>query len=316
MVDAPDSGVIKEDSVVSVWKVIAVAGALATGTGLVHAADLLPPAIAPAPAPSLDASGWYLRGDVGLVTQANDIAISVSPNPLAGLPADAFHSFYNPTISAAGLFDIGAGYQVNNWLRFDVTGEYRGGSQFQVLEQIGIPSLSSQYANWYRADTSSFIAMANAYVDLGTWYGVTPFVGGGVGFAQNHFTGIANSSFAYVGTGPGQTPPGSPGGGHMGDGVSNNFAWALMAGLDFNVTQNLKLELGYRYLSYGTLKTGPAACFNGTGANGGFDTAHCGGAAFVGQTNRLASNDVRLGLRWLINDMPTYAPSGPTFARY
>jgi opacity protein-like surface antigen len=303
---------------VGAWKIITVAGALTVGASLAEAADLTssaPVAALPA-ASSPDMSGWYLRGDVGLAAQANDISVSVTPNPLAGLPADAFHSFYNPTISAAGLFDVGAGYQVNSWLRFDVTGEYRGGSQFQVVEQIGIPSLSSQYANWYRASTSSFIAMANAYVDLGEWYGVTPFVGAGVGFAQNRFTGIANPGFAYVGTGPGQTPAGSPTGGYMGNGVSNNFAWALMAGLDFDVTQNLKLEIGYRYLNYGTLKTGPATCFNGTGLNGGFSIANCGGAAFVGETNRLASNDVRLGLRWLIDDASTSAPPGPIISKY
>ena len=38
-----------------------------------------------------------------------------------------------------------------------------------------------------------------------------------------------------------------------------------MAGLDFNVTQNLKLELGYRYLDYGKFKSGASNCFNGTG---------------------------------------------------
>jgi opacity protein-like surface antigen len=313
MVDTPYRGVIKRDSVVGVWKVIAAVAALAAGTSFGHAADLMTPApamAAPPPPESLDVSGWYLRGDAGFAAQANDIAITVNPNPLIGLPTDAFHSFYNPTISAAGLFDIGAGYQVNNWLRFDVTGEYRGGSQFQVLEQIGVPSLSSQYANWYRGSTSSYIAMANAYVDLGTWYGLTPFIGGGVGFAQNRFTGIANPGLSYLG--PGST--GSPTGGYMGNGVSNNFAWALMAGLDFKVTHNLTLELGYRYLNYGTLKTGPATCFNGTAANGGFDVAHCGGAAFVGQTNRLSSNDVRLGLRWLIDDTPT--SPGPVAAKY
>src|ERR1700722_19871200 len=314
------ANVVREELVVSAWKALVVAGALFGAGNAAYAADLFPasPIVSPdAPTTALDVSGWYLRGDLGLATQFNDISIKVNPNPLAGLPPDAFHSFYNPTMSASGLFDVGAGYQVNNWLRFDVTAEYRGGAQFQVLEQIGIPlSLSSQYANWYRAKASSYIAMANAYVDIGTWYGVTPFVGGGLGFAQNHFTGISNPGLAYVGTGPGQTPPGSPTGGYMPNGVTNNFAWALMAGLDFSVTQNLKLELGYRYLSYGTLKTGPSNCFNGTGTGGGFSIVNCGGAAFVGQTNRLASQDLRLGLRWLINGTPTYASQAPIAARY
>lgn len=291
------------------WKTLILAGLFAAATGQAGAADLL----APAPAASgLDASGWYLRGDIGLASQLNKISIGVSPNPLAGLPADAFQSFYNPTISAAGIFDIGAGYQVNDWLRFDLTTEYRGGSHFQALEQIGVPSLSTQYANWYRADTASYIALLNGYVDLVTWRGLTPFVGAGLGFAQNRFYGIANPGFAYVGAGS----TGSPTGGYMGDGVSNNFAWALMAGVDFDVTQNLKLELGYRYLDYGTLKTGPSHCFNGTAAGGGFSIAACGGASFVGQTNRLVSQDVRLGLRWLFRGAPSYSSEAPVAAGY
>ncbi|HLW91910.1 MAG TPA: outer membrane beta-barrel protein [Roseiarcus sp.] len=293
------------------WKAPVLAGVLLGAASLAQAADLAPPAAAPVPAPT-EFSGWYLRGDLGISTQLSDISITVSPNPLAGLPADAFHSFYNPTISAGGVADIGLGYQVNNWLRFDATAEYRGGSQFQALEQIGIPSQSSQFANWYRANISSYLAMANGYVDLGTWYGVTPFVGAGLGLAQNHFYGIANNGFAYVG--PGST--GSPAGGYMSNGVANNLAWALMGGLDYNVSPNLKLELGYRYLDYGTLKTGPSHCFNGTGAGGGFSIVNCGGAAFVGQTNRLASQDFRLGLRWLFSDAPTYASAGPIAARY
>jgi opacity protein-like surface antigen len=283
---------------------------LVSSANAVQAADFSSPA-AGAPA-RLDASGWYLRGDLGLATQLNGISIAVSPNPLAGLPADAFHSFYNPTISSAGIIDIGVGYQANNWLRFDVTAEYRGGANFQVLEQLGIPSLSTQEANWYRANISSTIALANGYVDLGEWRGITPFVGAGLGFAQNRFSGIANPGFAYLG--PGST--GSPTGGYMGNGVSNNFAWALMAGLDFSVTRNLKLELGYRYLNYGTLKTGPSNCFNGTAAGGGFSAAACGGAHFVGQTNRLASQDLRLGLRWLLSAAPSHPAPRPLAAQY
>jgi opacity protein-like surface antigen len=301
------------------WKALFVAGGALFGmAGLAQAADLLPPppAVEPAPPPALDVSGWYLRGDVGLANPVGDFSLSVSPNPLVGLPGDAFNSFYHPTISSSGLFDVGVGYQVNSWLRFDVTAEHRGGGQFQALEQIGIPSLSTQYADWYRGSVSSNIVMANAYVDAGTWYGVTPFIGGGVGFAQNNLYGVTDTGFAYVGTGPGQTPAGSPTGGYFGNGVTNNFAWALMAGLDFNVTQNLKLELGYRYLDYGRVKTGTSNCFNGTGANGGFSVASCGGSGYSIQSERLASQDVRLGLIWLFNDTPSYAPPAPIVTKY
>ena len=285
-----------------------ITGAVVGMTSLAQAADLLPPPPPMEPAPPMAApefNGWYLRGDVGVAVQTGNINMSLSPNPLVGAPADAFNSFYNPSLSAAALFDVGVGYQINNWLRFDVTGEYRGGSHFQALEQVGVPSTSSQFADFYRGDVSSLIGLVNGYVDIGTWYGITPFVGAGVGFASNRLSGLTDTGFAY--TGPGST--GSPTGGYSGDSTKTSLAWALMAGLDFNVTQNLKLELGYRFLDYGRLQSGSSHCFNGTAAGGGFSVANCGGSGNVLSTTRdLYSQDFRLGLRWAFSDTPTYAP--------
>jgi opacity protein-like surface antigen len=283
-----------------------VSGAVIGMTNLAQAADLLPPPprMEPSPMSAPDFSGWYLRGDVGMAIQTANLSPSISPNPLIGQPADAFNSFYNSSLSASGLFDVGVGYQINNWLRFDVTGEYRGGSHFQTLEQVGVPSTAAQFADFYRGDVSSFIGLVNGYVDIGTWYGVTPFVGGGVGFANNWLSGVTDTGFAY----PGGGAAGAPTGGYLSDQSKLSFAWALMAGLDFNVTQNLKLELGYRFLDYGKLQSGTSHCFNGTGAGGGFSPANCGGSGYTLATHDLMSQDFRLGLRWAFNDTPSYAP--------
>ena len=50
----------------------------------------------------------------------------------------------------------------------------------------------------YHATKSEWVVLANAYVDLGTWWCITPFIGAGVGGARvaiNDFTdtGIANN---------------------------------------------------------------------------------------------------------------------------
>ena len=87
-------------------------------------------------------------------------------------------------------FDLGVGYQFNNWFRVDVTGEYRGGSHFQSLyvlnESANIGTGNpTQIADFYRGDISSWVGLFNGYVDLGTWYGITPYVGAGVGLAWN-----------------------------------------------------------------------------------------------------------------------------------
>jgi opacity protein-like surface antigen len=301
--------------------VVLAGGAMLVASSLVApnlalAADLLPPPPALEPAPPLasaDFGGWYLRGDVGVGVNMSNPTIQISPDPLIGAPTDAFNSFYNSTVSASSLFDAGVGYQINNWLRVDVTGEYRGGSHFQVLEQVGVPSTNSQYADFYRGNLSSLVGLVNGYLDVGTWYGITPYVGAGVGVARNTLSGLTDVGFAYPGNGNGY-----PTGGYLDNSSKTNFAWALMAGLGFNVTQNLKLDLGYRYLNLGKFTSGTSHCFNGTGQGGGFSNANCGGSGYtLASTTNLASSDFRLGLRWMLGEAPpAYAPPAPLVRKY
>ena len=284
-------------------------------TRFAAAADLLPPPpppMEPAPLAAPELGGWYLRGDIGMaVNNGSNLDLKNSPDPLAGgfYAAGANQSFSNTTISSSELADVGVGYQVNSWLRGDITGEYRDGGHLQSLYTLNNPNGAAgsiaQLLDFYRANTSSAVGLVNLYADLGTWYGVTPFVGGGVGVARNWLYGMTDQgqvSFNGGGT--------SPSGGFFGNGASTNFAWALMAGLDFNVTQNLKLELGYRYLNLGKIGSGGSNCANGTGAGNGFGS-NCGGGVtnFVSSRTELASNDFRIGLRWMLGD--TYAPPPP-----
>ena len=170
----------------------------------------------------------------------------------------ANEGFNNTSLSSSALFDVGVGYQFNRWLRGDVTLEYRDGGNFQSLYTSTIPASRQQYADFYRGDVSSFIGLVNVYADLGTWYGITPFVGAGIGFAHNTLYGMTDQAFAYPGA-----PP-APLRRLFQQWLETSFAWALMAGLDFDITQNLKLELGYRYLNYGKMGSGGSNCLNGT----------------------------------------------------
>ena len=178
---------------------------------------------------------------------------------------------------------------------------------------VGTNTSTQQYADFYRANLSSYIAMVNGYVDMGTWWGVTPYVGAGVGLAYNKLFGLTDTGYAYPGDGNYY-----PTGGYSDDGAKTNFAWALMTGLSFNVTQNLKLELGYRYLDYGKFTSGASHCLNGTGTGGGFSAGACGGSSYVVYSkNDLASNDFRIGLRWMIGEEPAYPPpEAPLVRKY
>ncbi|MFM9458719.1 outer membrane protein, partial [Streptomyces europaeiscabiei] len=81
--------------------------------------------------------------------------------------------------------------------------------------------------------------LVNGYVDAGTWYGITPWAGGGVGIANINAGSVIDN--------------GEGGGiGYSSSKSTTNFAWAVMAGLDFQVTRNLVFEVGYRYLNVGS----------------------------------------------------------------
>ena len=72
-----------------------------------------------------DFGGWYLRGDIGFSNQRVDRLNNVLDTVRRTIVGAASNSF-----STAGIFGLGVGYKFNNWFRADVTGEYRGNSQF------------------------------------------------------------------------------------------------------------------------------------------------------------------------------------------
>jgi opacity protein-like surface antigen len=137
--------------------------------------------------------------------------------------------------------------------------------------------------------------MANAYVDLGTWWCITPFIGAGVGSAYTRSTGFTDI---------GLISDGSTGFGFASKEFSKwNLAWAVHAGLAYTVTNNVKLELAYRYLNMGDVQTQTIDCASGGCANPG------GARAFYNLTN-FDSHDIKLGMRWMLApDAPVYAPT-------
>lgn len=319
-----------------------LAGAATIVSGAAIAADLPPPPIAEpapyiAPAAYAEFSGWYLRGDVGV--GVNDRPrLKTSPDPIltGGPPAGVTftsaptYGFHNQDLTASGLIDVGVGYQFNNWFRFDVTGEYRGaGGHLSAIDQYNtvgtyvgpVPvgfigagpfPYAGSLRNFYTGHLSSIVAMANAYVDLGSWNGLTPFIGAGVGVSHNMLRGLNDNGFNYVtltdggaGAGGASQTTGSPTGGFWSNRSNTTFAWALMAGLSYNVTSNAKLELGYRYMNLGSFKSGQGQCAL---PGGGFTATSC---IYKIQTQRLGSHDFRIGMRWMLGDAAPPAHYSP-----
>ncbi|MGV7212850.1 outer membrane protein [Bradyrhizobium sp. UFLA05-112] len=264
-------------------KSLLAAGAATLISSVAFAADM--PIAAPpmyAPAPPADFGGWYLRGDIGFSNQRVDRLNNV-------LDATTTSSVQNLSFNNAGIFGLGAGYRFNNWFRADVTGEYRGNSQFFGTDRITYPG--GVGTDTYHATKNEWVVMANAYVDLGTWWCITPFVGAGIGTARVAINGFTDQSIANNGAG---AVPGLA----FGDNVAKwNFAWAAHAGLAYKVSPAFTVELAYRYLDMGDGLTGDLKTFDGT--NNVFNPT---------TFKHLTSHDLKLGVRWNLDSPPVYAP--------
>jgi opacity protein-like surface antigen len=263
-----------------------LAAAIVAGVGGAQAADLLPPP-PPIEPPPMEFGGWYLRGDVGVGAYELSGLRSTFKDPTVVVPAPFYNNY---SIGDAAFAGAGVGYQFNNWFRFDVTAEYRTAAQFSAIQSFtdiwgGVCGLGNRCYDTYHGQHSAAVVLANAYFDLGTWYGVTPFVGGGIGFASNFLSNWSDLSAQPAG-----------GFGFASNRTQTNFAWQVGAGFAYNVTPNLKLEVAYRYLDLGNISTNQIVCQN---------TPTC---AREVQSFNLASNDIRIGFRYVI---PTLVPLPP-----
>ncbi len=87
--------------------------------------------------------------------------------------------------------------------------------------------------------------MANAYVDLGTLAGFTPYVGAGLGATRLDFGGFSSGSTCVAGGGACGAPLSSSE--TLAGMDSWRFSYAVMAGLSYDITERVKLDLGYRF---------------------------------------------------------------------
>jgi opacity protein-like surface antigen len=252
----------------STLKSVALAAAVTVALPLTAIAADMP--LAPA---YVEFGGWYLRGDIGMSNQNFRGLQHVSfatPDTFSWLDKGGFES--------GPIFGLGIGYQYNSWLRFDVTGEYRGKVGFSALDQYSIAG--AFFTNDYRGTKSEWVFLANVYADLGTWYGITPFVGAGAGFTVNRIDHFRDTNVI------------AGGGGWAGPGTKTNFAWALHAGLAYRVTPAFTVELAYRYLWLGDAQTGTLLNLD--------PTVPCAAGCEPMHFRDIYSHDLKLGMRWAL----------------
>jgi len=110
-------------------KSFVAAGVASLLSSMAFAADL--PIAAPYAPPVADFGGWYLRGDIGFSNQFVKNVLDTNPHAYDNVLVSQTSAF-----SSAGIFDIGFGYQFNNWFRTDFTAQYRGKSSFTGLDVV------------------------------------------------------------------------------------------------------------------------------------------------------------------------------------
>jgi opacity protein-like surface antigen len=271
---------------VSVKTLISSAAAAMVSTAA-FAADLGPPPQYQPPAQVLEQSGWYLRGDIGVGVQSLS---SFDLGPAIDVPAT--WTINQKDIQDTTIFGVGVGYVLNNWLRFDVTGEYRTKAGFSAIGSYNqntctVQGVTGTCFDTFNGNFSAAVFMANAYIDLGTWWCLTPFIGAGVGGAYDRISQVSDI---------GPLPPGTVGFGFtQQDSSSWNLAWNVQAGVTYNVSDNFKVDFSWRHLDMGSPQSANIFCQN-TGS-----TNSCN----YFNLHDITSEDFRIGLRWMLQPTPT-----------
>ncbi|SKA14334.1 outer membrane protein [Consotaella salsifontis] len=271
---------------------------LMAGASAVQAADIIEDQpYVPEATPVVQTSGWYLRGDVGTNFKSKTEGNWDYYN--WGMGDDGIDDTYHYdklNLKSGVLAGIGAGYRFNEFLRTDATVDYFhakvAGSRacpYMVKNAPDHGFLQNDdecnYGDSSKADV--WTTMANLYVDLPYFNRFTPYVGAGVGAAYvdydrwNTKENCPNCPSSYT---PYQN--GSEG--------SSDWRWAtaLMAGASYDLTSQLKLDVGYRFLHIGK---GDAFEFDDQGPAS--DKAN-GASGVQMRDNGFNIHQVRAGLRY------------------
>lgn len=251
--------------------------------------------------------------DFGPISPFNVISFSEKENPISG--------------------SIGFGYHFNDYLRGDLNIGLLANDKYtlsgvigtdDVLPDSGCAVTTVTEVTYFDADgneitphdistaagrkpcaasgslqNTAWNGMANGYIDLGTYAGITPYVGAGVGllYTRTKLTATAQcsgdqSTISSAAARTSATITNLCAGQESFDDdpvtytplnyrhSEYNFMYGLSAGLSYRLTQNASLDVGYQYVS------APSISYLAVGADG------------VEQRKGLDSHQVKVGLRY------------------
>ena len=278
-------------------KMSLVVAALMASSAMVQAADLLPPTVEELPpeiVPHVSAGGWYIRGDIGYSSSSFDEdQFGAGTRFFQGpsLTGIVVNQDIDDTLSLRG----GIGYQVNDYLRVDTTLEYFREASVSGESRATFSAPGPVQCNFAAAgelcnfsDSTGYDAttlLANAYVDLGTISGITPYVGAGIGGAHVTYDPLFNTQNCVT---PATCGVDGRRDRHAGE-DQWRFAWAVHAGASYDINCRLKADAGYTF----------------TRIEGGKAFAFTEASGFVGTQgfdNGIDVHTGRVGLRYALSD--------------
>ena len=205
--------------------------------------DMPPPIDAPEYTGTIaGVGGWYIRGDLGYnasikgdkpTQRAYDFDINA--------PGYTSSEFDKARFDKDLTLNAGIGYQFNDFLRADFTVDYFKSTLNGKSDWANCTSVDGTLCSFRKEDMSAMGLLANGYVDLGTYWGLTPYAGAGAGVSYVKWGDVDQSVLCtkcdevdYKMT----TSSGSD---------SWRFTYALMAGVSYDIASNIKLDVGYRF---------------------------------------------------------------------
>lgn len=208
--------------------------------------------------------GWYLRGTVGYVDYKHPEADFANQPRITDLSRE--------NLSHSAVLGGGIGYRFNPNVRADVTIDHIFDARFKGI--VSAPVLTPDIVT-DRGHFEATTFMVNGYLDFRSAMGFTPYIGAGIGVAHNVISHQVLTTY--------NPETGVEAVSHLAGGDDFSFAWALMAGVGYQLSSNFTLDLGYRYASLGDVKTRD------------FDT----GSGV--EMESIGSHEVRLGVRYNFN---------------
>lgn len=224
-----------------IGKVMLIGGLALTLPVAAMAADLPepPPVFHYPPPPEPESPDIYLRLDLGY-------KIYRPPATSFNLPALGYNvpgtgEFLNESLSPTGLIGFGIGWDPEGIFRTDLTLDYEWPGHFEGNLLCPSPCTAAPDPEYSieTANISAWTLLANGYIDFNMHGGpLVPYIGGGIGVSR-----LTTSNVAFV------NPDGSTG---TWTGMSTwNLAYALMAGVAYEVAPDVFIDANYRYVHLG-----------------------------------------------------------------